>query len=101
MRQPVTSNGPSAFSLPRLVIASVSSAAAAVVVHQLWPPGTIPSAALTPVLVELFAAGLRRVNPRWLEAAALGLVAFACGAAGLTAGELIVQRSVASPDQRT
>ena len=31
-----------------LVIASVSSAAAAVIVHALWKPGTVIAAALTP-----------------------------------------------------
>ena len=47
-------------SLTTLTIASLSSAAAAVVVHHLWRAGTILGAAATPVLVTLFAEALRR-----------------------------------------
>ena len=45
-----------------LVVASVSSAAAAVVVRELWAPGTIASAALTPSLIALFAELLHRLE---------------------------------------
>lgn len=47
-------------SLADLVIASVSSAAAAVIVHALWKPGTVIAAARTPILMSLFAEALRR-----------------------------------------
>ena len=43
-----------------LIIASASSAAAAVVVHALWKPGTVIAAALTPILMSLFAEALSR-----------------------------------------
>jgi hypothetical protein len=88
-------------SLPGLVIASVSSAATAVVVHALWKPGTVLSAAVTPVLMTLFAEALRRPaervvvrtgggghhatidaerpRRRWGRAVAAGLAAFALG----------------------
>lgn len=109
-----------------LVVSSIASAAAAVVIHGLWTPGTIPAAALTPVLVELFAEGLRRParrlagprarqdataaprpyrvyrsRPAWVRAALLGLVSFVVGATALTAGELLLERSVGSPHERT
>jgi hypothetical protein len=109
-----------------LVVSSIASAAAAVVIHGLWTPGTIPAAALTPVLVELFAEGLRRParrfagprarqdvtreprpyrayrsRPAWVRAALLGLVSFVIGATALTAGELLFERSVGSPHERT
>jgi hypothetical protein len=48
------------FSLSTLIVGSVSSAAAAVVVHELWRTGTIIGAAAMPVLVALFAEALQR-----------------------------------------
>jgi hypothetical protein len=107
-------------SLISLIIGSVSSAAAAVVVHELWRPGTILGAAVTPVLMALFAEALRRPaervtvpssrvferrtprsQPRWTSAVLTGLAAFLLGAAGLTASELLMHRSVADGGHRT
>jgi hypothetical protein len=101
-----------------LVIASVSSAAAAVIVHALWKPGTVIAAALTPILMSLFAEALRRPaelvrvrtdsgasgrapvevhrsRPRWGRAVVIGLAAFGLGAAGLTAAEVVLNRAFA------
>jgi hypothetical protein len=111
-------------SLTTLTIGSVSSAAAAVVVHHLWRSGTILGAAATPVLVALFAEALRRPvervtvrsrrrfargepiriyrsRPRWTPIVLTGAAAFAVGAAGLTASEALLQRSIAEPSSRT
>jgi hypothetical protein len=52
------------FSPATLIIGSVSSAAAAVVVHEIWRAGAILGAAATPVLVALFAEALRRPAER-------------------------------------
>jgi hypothetical protein len=98
-----------------LIITSFSSAAAAVVVHAFWQPGTVPAAALTPVLMTLFAEALRRPaerltvrsgvhgdpatieisqpRRRWGQAASAGLVAFALGAAALTISEVLLHRA--------
>jgi hypothetical protein len=101
-----------------LVIASVSSAAAAVIVHALWKPGTVIAAALTPILMSLLAEALRRPaelvrvrtgssdggratvevhrsRPRWGRAVVIGLAAFGLGAAGLTAAEAVLNRAFA------
>jgi hypothetical protein len=51
-------------SLTNLIIGSVSSAAAAVIVHRLWRAGAILGAAATPVLMALFAEALRRPAER-------------------------------------
>jgi hypothetical protein len=117
-----------------LLVASVSSAAAAVVVHELWRAGTIVGAAATPILVALFAEFLNRPaqrvrttrirtagfdlptrplavtgdetiriyrsRPRWARALAIGLAAFALGAAGLTVSETLLQRSLADGGTR-
>jgi hypothetical protein len=98
------------FSLSTLIVGSVSSAAAAVVVHELWRTGTIIGAAAMPVLVALIAEALRRPaarislrmrSPRWRLAALTGLMAFVLGAAGLTASEALLQRAVGDRDART
>ena len=47
-------------SLQTLVIASLSSLAAAIVVHEFWQGGAIVGAAVTPVIVALVGEGLRR-----------------------------------------
>jgi hypothetical protein len=125
--KPGSDNG---ISISALVIASVSSVAAAVVVHALWAPGTLAGAAAMPVLVELFAEVLRRptrrlvtwapyptgdglpaepqatlhvyrVRPRWLRATGLGLLAFVVAAVGLTGGEALLHRSLGSAKERT
>jgi len=105
-------------SLTNLVIASVSSAAAAVIVHALWKPGTVVAAALTPVLMSLFAEALRRPaelvrvrtgagdpgratvevhhsSRRWGRAVVVGLAAFVLGAVALTASEALLNRAIA------
>lgn len=51
-------------SLVAVLIASASSAGAAVVVRALWEPGTIASAAMTPFLVALFDELLHRHTER-------------------------------------
>jgi hypothetical protein len=88
-----------AFSATTLVVGSVSSAAAAVVVHEVWRAGTLLGAAATPVLMALFAEALRRpaerLPARWRLAVGTGLAAFVLGAAGLTAAEALLERSVA------
>jgi hypothetical protein len=93
-------------SVMTLIIGSVSSAAAAVIVHELWRTGSIIGAAATPVLMTLIAEALRRpaervtvrpalVPARWRLAVLTGLAAFVLGAAGLTAAEALLERSVA------
>jgi hypothetical protein len=47
-------------SLQTLVIASVSSLAAAIVVHEVWRGGAILGAAVTPVIVGIVGEALRR-----------------------------------------
>ena len=88
-----------AFSAMTLVVGSVSSAAAAVVVHEVWRAGTLLGAAATPVLMALFAEALRRpaerLPARWRLAVGTGLAAFVLGAAGLTAAEALLERSAA------
>ena len=88
-----------AFSATTLVVGSVSSAAAAVVVHEVWRAGALVGAAATPVLMALFAEALRRpaerLPARWRLAVGTGLAAFVLGAAGLTAAEALLERSVA------
>jgi hypothetical protein len=59
-KEPRTEN----HSLISLIVGSVSSAAAAVVVNEIWRPGTILGAAATPVLMALFAEALRRPAER-------------------------------------
>ena len=56
--------GGGALSLRTLLVASGASALAAVVVHQLWQPGAIIGAAITPVLIALFSEALRRPAER-------------------------------------
>jgi hypothetical protein len=112
------------FSVTSLIITSVSSAAAAVVVHALWEPGTVIGAAATPVLMSLFAEALRRpaehvtVRTRagdarhvtvdvqrparqWRRAALAGLAAFALGAGVLTVAEVVLDHAVADRDAGT
>ena len=124
MAQARDSSDDKGLSLTGLVIASVSSAAAAVVVHTLWEPGTIFGAALTPVLMTLFAEALRRPaervtvrrrggdahdatieverpRRRGRRAVLSGLAAFALGAAGLTVTELVLDRAVADREAGT
>jgi cell division septation protein DedD len=59
----VTSNRQQArpgLSVPTLMIASLSSLAAALVVSKIWGGGTLFGAAMTPVIVALVSEGLRR-----------------------------------------
>ena len=104
-------------SPPALLVAAVASAAAAVIVHTLWAPGTVAGAAVTPVLVTLFDELLWRpaehlsraareriaVRPRarWWRAVATGIAAFAIGATALTCAELALHRSVGDRNERT
>jgi hypothetical protein len=50
----------SGLSVTTLMIASLSSVAAAIVVSNLWGAGTLIGAAMTPVIVALVSEGLRR-----------------------------------------
>ena len=50
----------SGLSLPTLLIAGASSAAAAFIIPLLWKPGTVFAAAMTPVIVALVSEGLKR-----------------------------------------
>jgi hypothetical protein len=50
----------SGISLQTLVIASVSSLAAAIVVHEVWRGGAIIGAAITPLIVGIVGEALRR-----------------------------------------
>ena len=50
----------SGISVQTLVIASVSSLAAAIVVHEIWQGGAIIGAAITPVIVGIVGEALRR-----------------------------------------
>jgi hypothetical protein len=56
-REARTSSG---ISLQTLVIASASSLAAAIVVHEVWRGGAIIGAAITPVIVGIVGEALRR-----------------------------------------
>jgi hypothetical protein len=63
VRSDVTSNRQQAkpgLSVSTLMIASLSSLAAALVVSKLWGGGTLFGAAMTPVIVALVSEGLRR-----------------------------------------
>jgi hypothetical protein len=56
-REARTSSG---ISLQTLIIASVSSLAAAIVVHEVWRGGAIVGAAVTPLIVGIVGEALRR-----------------------------------------
>src|SRR3954449_11106703 len=63
VRSDVTSNrqqARSGLSVTTLMIASLSSLAAALVVSKIWGGGTLFGAAMTPVIVALVSEGLRR-----------------------------------------
>lgn len=51
-------------SIQTLAIASVASAAAAIVVHEVWRGGAILGAAITPVIVAIVSESLRRPADR-------------------------------------
>lgn len=113
-----------------LVVASVSSAAAAVVVRELWAPGTIASAALMPLLIALFGellhrpsqrlihvarqrlraernaershlARLLRRPARWQRVLGTAIAAFVIGSVALTGWELLLHHSLASQAKQT
>jgi hypothetical protein len=113
-----------------LVIASISSAAAAVVVRALWAPGTIAGAALMPLLVTLFGELLHRPahrlsavarqrlragtsadpgvlermlrkHARWRRVGGTAAAAFLIGSGALTCWEVILHHSVANANDRT
>jgi hypothetical protein len=113
-----------------LVVASVSSAVAAVVVRELSGPGTIASAALTPLLVALFGELLHRPahrlthvarqrlaggrNPglgfierilrtpaRWQRVLGTATAAFLIAGVALTGWELLIHHSLANARART
>jgi hypothetical protein len=113
-----------------LIVASTSSAAAAVVVRELWPPGTIASAAVTPLLVALFGELLHRpayrlthaarerlkswpgiswrtidqiarIPSRWQRVLLTAGAAFLIGSVALTGWELLGHHSLASARDRT
>jgi hypothetical protein len=103
-------------STDTLLIGSLSSAAAAVVINELWRPGAVIAAALTPIAVavfrELFTRPVQRIQrpprtlevaggpvrvyrtrPRWGVALALGVTAFALAGAALTLAEAVLRAS--------
>jgi hypothetical protein len=113
-----------------LIVASVSSAAAAVVVRELWAPGTIASAALTPLLIAVFGELLHRpayrlthaarerlksrpgfswrtidqiarIPSRWERVLGTAGAAFVIGSVVLTGWELLVHHSLAGARDRT
>jgi hypothetical protein len=113
-----------------LVIASFSSAAAAVVVRALWAPGTIAGAALMPLLVALFGELLHRPAhrlsdvarqrlragttadrgvlkrmlrkpARWRRIGGTAAAAFVIGSAALTCWEVILHHSLGNANDRT
>jgi hypothetical protein len=113
-----------------LVVASVSSAVAAVVVRELSAPGTIASAALTPLLVALFGellhrparrlthvarqrlASRRSAEPgfierilrrpaRWQRVLGTATAAFLIASVALTSWELLIKHSLANARDRT
>jgi hypothetical protein len=109
-----------------LLVASLSAAGAAIVVHDLWKPGTILSAALSPILVTTFdellhrpidrlealihrrlwrgrpvLVPLRDTPDRWRRALVTGVVAFLIGGVGLTIVELLLSHSLASGGEET
>jgi hypothetical protein len=51
-------------SVQTLIIASVSSLVAAIVVHEVWQGGAILGAAITPVIVALTSEGLKKPTQR-------------------------------------
>jgi hypothetical protein len=57
-------NGGGGISLRTLIIASVASAAAAIITSRLWKHGTVLSAAMTPVIVAIVSEVLHRPAER-------------------------------------
>jgi hypothetical protein len=113
-----------------LIVASASSAAAAVVVRELWAPGTIASAALMPLLIAVFGELLHRpayrlthaarerlksrpgiswrtidqtarIPSRWQRVLGTAGAAFLIGSVVLTGWELLAHHSLASARDRT
>ena len=65
-----TTNNSTGIELTTLFISAIASAVAAYVVSKIWAPGTLFSAAFTPVIVALVKEGLRRPTesspPAWI-----------------------------------
>ena len=83
-------------SVTTLIIASLSSLAAALVVSKIWGGGTLIGAAMTPVIVALVSEGLRRpatVISTVRETRAARFDPLAEGRAGLREGDLERARS--------
>src|SRR3954463_1746664 len=57
---PPSNTSSSGIELTTLFISAVASAVAAYVVSKIWAPGTLFSAAFTPVIVALVKEGLRK-----------------------------------------
>jgi hypothetical protein len=99
VRSDVTSNRQQAktgLSVTTLMIASLSSLAAALVVSKLWGGGTLFGAAMTPVIVALVSEGLRRpatIVTSVRETRASRYDPVAEGRAGLREGDLERARS--------
>lgn len=72
--RPAHRQGSSGISAATLGIASAASALAAFVVHHLWGPGTVLSAAATPVIVALASEFLRRPAERVSSLQEIGAV---------------------------
>lgn len=66
---PAATSGSTGIELTTLFISAIASAVAAYVVSKIWAPGTLFSAAFTPVIVALVKEGLRRPTEKVADVA--------------------------------
>lgn len=107
----------SEIDLLTLVITAIASAGAAFITSKVWAPGTLASAAFTPVIVAVAKEALRkpadvvvagrtvtgagRFDHHWRRAAITGLAGFAIFAVVITVSELAAGNSVTDKDRGT
>ena len=100
-----------------LVITAIASAAAAFITSKVWAPGTLASAAFTPVIIAVAKEALRkpadvvvagrtgggdgRFHHHWRRAAITGLAGFAIFAVVITVSELAAGNSVTDKERGT